>query len=240
MLGQLGAVGPTRCLRRQPGSESAHIASAFDRLQSVSPQGAQLGWFYDVQMVWMRRLLQRRCARLRDQVRSCTRRNLQIRLFARPQCELLLQTNLIIKWYRSRRCVVFVYMLKGHHCSANNSMKKIHPKGMAIVLPRDEVKMCRAVEKYGLGWVFSCFSFFVHLLMNRIINISSGCMVEINCAETKGFIHYSRGVFTSKGGKTLHAVAVVGYGNVRGVDMWIVRNSWSAKWGDKVAFSCSY
>ena len=30
-------------------------------------------------------------------------------------------------------------------------MKKIHPKGMAIVLPRDEVKMCRAVEKYGLG-----------------------------------------------------------------------------------------
>ena len=60
-------------------------------------------------------------------------------------------------------------------------------------------------------------------------------MVEVNCSGTKGFIHYSKGVFTSKGGKTLHAVAVVGYGNVRGVDMWIVRNSWSAEWGDKVS-----
>ena len=62
-------------------------------------------------------------------------------------------------------------------------------------------------------------------------------MVEVNCAETRGFIHYSRGVFTSsRGGRTLHAMAVVGFGTVRGIDMWIVRNSWSAKWGDKVFF----
>ena len=71
--------------------------------------------------------------------------------------------------------------------------------------------------------------------MSRIINISSGCMVEINCAEKKSFIHYLSGVFTSKGGETLHAMAVVGYGNLRGVDMWIVRNSWSVKWGNKVS-----
>ena len=72
--------------------------------------------------------------------------------------------------------------------------------------------------------------------MNRIINIFSGCMVEVNCAETKIFIHYSKGVFTSKGGRTLHAMAVVGFGTVRGIDMWIVRKGWSAKWGDKVVF----
>ena len=30
-------------------------------------------------------------------------------------------------------------------------MKKIHPNGMAVVPPSDEVKMRRAVEKYGLA-----------------------------------------------------------------------------------------
>ena len=57
MLGQLGGVGPARRLLGQPRQKSAHIASAFDRLRAEKPQGAQLGWFNDVWMVWMRRLL---------------------------------------------------------------------------------------------------------------------------------------------------------------------------------------
>ena len=57
------------------------------------------------------------------------------------------------------------------------------------------------------------------------------CMVEINCTEKPGFINYNSGVFTSPSGETLHAVAVVGYGQYNNTNMWIVRNSWSANWG---------
>ena len=96
MLGQLGGVGPARCLLGQPRQKSAHIAPTFDRLRAATPQGAQLGWFYNVPIVWMRRLLQRRCARLRDHARSCPRTCLPIQFFARPKCELLLQTYLIM------------------------------------------------------------------------------------------------------------------------------------------------
>ena len=64
--------------------------------------------------------------------------------------------------------------------------------------------------------------------------VNSGCMTEVNCSETPGFLHYARGVFTSANGATLHAMAIVGYGLVKGTPMWIVRNSWSDKWGDKV------
>ena len=56
-------------------------------------------------------------------------------------------------------------------------------------------------------------------------------MVEINCSEKPGFINYASGVFESDDGVALHAMAVVGYGNYNGTDMWIVRNSWSPNWG---------
>ncbi|CAJ1978780.1 unnamed protein product [Sphenostylis stenocarpa] len=49
------------------------------------------------------------------------------------------------------------------------------------------------------------------------------------------FQFYSGGIFTGKCGTDLnHAVAVVGYGKARGgTKYWIVKNSWSTKWGEK-------
>lgn len=43
---------------------------------------------------------------------------------------------------------------------------------------------------------------------------------------------YKSGVFTGKCGTSLdHAVALVGYGTMNGLDYYILRNSWSASWG---------
>jgi len=53
-------------------------------------------------------------------------------------------------------------------------------------------------------------------------------------ADTRYFQSYSGGVLTDgiKCGTTLdHAVEIVGYGTVNGIDYWKVRNSWGTSWG---------
>ena len=50
---------------------------------------------------------------------------------------------------------------------------------------------------------------------------------------------YKRGVFDGckEGGKVHpHAVVIVGYGTEKGVDYWLVKNSWGKGWGDRGYF----
>jgi cathepsin L len=64
-------------------------------------------------------------------------------------------------------------------------------------------------------------------------------------ADTRYFQSYSSGVLTSAscGTNLDHGVLIVGYGNEKGQDYWLVKNSWSASWGDngyvKIARSAS-
>uniref|UniRef100_A0A6C0ERD0 Peptidase C1A papain C-terminal domain-containing protein n=1 Tax=viral metagenome TaxID=1070528 RepID=A0A6C0ERD0_9ZZZZ len=54
-------------------------------------------------------------------------------------------------------------------------------------------------------------------------------------ADTRYFQSYSSGVLTSSscGTNLDHGVLVVGYGEENGQKYWLVKNSWSATWGDK-------
>lgn len=50
------------------------------------------------------------------------------------------------------------------------------------------------------------------------------------------FYSFRSGIYTPTAGcseSVNHGVVVVGYGTEKGIDYWIVRNSWGAKWGSK-------
>jgi C1A family cysteine protease len=54
-------------------------------------------------------------------------------------------------------------------------------------------------------------------------------------AESSAWQLYSKGIFNPRGcGTNLdHAITAVGYGSENGVDYFIVRNSWTANWGEQ-------
>lgn len=61
---------------------------------------------------------------------------------------------------------------------------------------------------------------------------------QVACNIKKGFLFDSRsiltGVYTRKSRKCIygHAVKIIGWGTEKGVDYWLVANSWNTNWGD--------
>ena len=59
--------------------------------------------------------------------------------------------------------------------------------------------------------------------------------VSVSIEADRGtFINYKDGVITSAycGGNVDHAVLVIGYGTLNGIEYFLVKNSWGEDWGD--------
>jgi cathepsin H len=65
--------------------------------------------------------------------------------------------------------------------------------------------------------------------------------VYVTLYVSKDLINYKSGIYTDSLGLcgnywNNHAVLLVGYGTENGIDYWIVKNSWSADWGESGYF----
>ena len=51
---------------------------------------------------------------------------------------------------------------------------------------------------------------------------------------TEDLENYTEGIFHDRTGKKInnHEVSVIGWGVERGIDYWVVRNSWGSYWGE--------
>lgn len=110
----------------------------------------------------------------------------------------------------------YPYNAKDNKCTVDPDTYALHVIGGAVnITAGDEVELLHAVYEHG--------------------------PVSITFEVVDGFKDYKTGVYTSDTckngpGDVNHAVLAVGYGTEGGKDYWLVKNSWSDKWGDKGFF----
>nr|CAH0107395.1 unnamed protein product [Daphnia galeata] len=67
--------------------------------------------------------------------------------------------------------------------------------------------------------------------------LANNRLISVGIAVVRSFKSYKSGVYTEPNCKTgiisYHAITVVGYGTLNGVDYWVIRNSWGTGWGAK-------
>jgi len=111
----------------------------------------------------------------------------------------------------------YVYTAKNGQCQFKNPyLAWAHNYGGAVnITTGDEVELRDALYTYGpIAIAFQVYGSFS--------SYTSGVYSDPNCGTTAGQVN--------------HAVLAVGYGTDNGTDYWIVKNSWSADWGDQGYF----
>lgn len=64
--------------------------------------------------------------------------------------------------------------------------------------------------------------------------LKKGPVVVFLNSSSQTFRHYSSGIITRDCSPSLdHLVVLVGYGSEKGIDYWIIKNSWDTTWGEK-------
>jgi len=93
--------------------------------------------------------------------------------------------------------------------------------------------------RFNLGTVAATFSKQVSVRRNetlekQVVGTIGPVSVSIHSGRP-GFAHYKSGVYYDKDcpKSVTHAVLIVGYGTLNGLDYWLVKNSWGKWWGDK-------
>lgn len=109
----------------------------------------------------------------------------------------------------------YPYYAKDRACTVQDSSKSVGVVGGAVNLTQSEDELAIAIAQHG--------------------------PVSIAYQVVNDFMDYHSGVYSSNKCKNgamdvNHAVLAVGYGTENGVDYWLVKNSWSTKWGDNGYF----
>ncbi len=100
------------------------------------------------------------------------------------------------------------------YCNPNANALRYKVTGYRNIKYGDEEEIKNAVAKYG------------------------PVTVAIDASEW-GFAYYSSGIYVSttcNPNNNNHAVLIVGYGSERGIDYWIIKNSWGSSWGEVSGF----
>ncbi|EDO35879.1 predicted protein, partial [Nematostella vectensis] len=71
------------------------------------------------------------------------------------------------------------------------------------------------------------------IALKKALSYHGPATISIN-ANPKSLKYYSDGIMSDKhcSNKTDHAVLLIGYGSENGVPYWLIKNSWSNKWGN--------
>lgn len=134
------------------------------------------------------------------------------------------------------------YSYGNHGCNGGmmqNAFTYIHDHGLTTETdyPYTATSSRSSCQNYNpVTYLSGCINVTPNSELQLTYAVSKGPVSVAIEADTKAFQLYKSGVFDDAAacGTTLdHGVLVAGYGSENGKDYWLVKNSWSATWGDK-------